>query len=545
MANSARLEVNSWIETVRSQLDQASQIASNHGSGTPEPSEAQAALIALEDLHKLLTTRAEEMDLHEVEFLERSRRLEAAATQLENQFKQFSAADHKSAESPLPGNSSSGWNPLDAFPQAAQTATTQPLSTDIADSIAERVASQLSLMLDAKLQQFNFQAAGSWPSHLRTDAVTDTGSNAATSNMHESHFEQHRDANANFELTARLAELQCELSAAQASLCDNELIRQHAQDEAATKLAEVRKELSAVYESNAALQAELVIAKETVWSLNEHPSDSRATATSFANESTGAALIEELHAEIESLHETLAAVRSNRWATDSRDDDANHAKSANSADDENDANTRMNAEIADLREQNADLATQLARLQMAGSHIVPHLNLSKLNQESMTWEQRKRLILQQLENETAATNPEEYQNHRNEVEEILRTTQAEIDRREAEIAELKSIVQQQSNTHEGLAIGAAAIAQMLDSDELVKLEREKLVGIQKEWETKLREAEIEMSLERAKLSRERAELEERLRNPVEAAKPATPEPVVTIDGKPVRRWLEHLGLRDK
>ncbi len=173
----------------------------------------------------------------------------------------------------------------------------------------------------------------------------------------------------------------------------------------------------------------------------------------------------------------------------------------------------LTEENADLREQNADLATQLARLQMSAHHNTPHLNLAHLSQESMTWEQRKRLILQQLENESTDTSEgnSEVANHRNEVEAILRTTQAEIDRRDQEIAELKSIVEQQSNTREGLAIGAAAIAQMIDSDELVRNEREKLAAIQKEWESKLREAEIEMSLERAKLSRERAELEEQLR----------------------------------
>ncbi len=535
MANQAKLEIDSWIETVRKQLEQAEQTTRsnfgrgkrNGGPGTHEPNEAQAALIALEDLHKLLATRAEEIDLHELEFIERSQRLEAATSKLEHQIKQLSATNQKSADSQSASTQPSCWNSLDDSPAD----TGQPISIEVVDSIAERVASQLSLMLDAKLQQFKFQAAN-----------TET-SNIEPSNTPLSDTQQCSDANANNELAARLAESQRELAAAQASLRDNELIWQHAEDEANAKLAELRDELTAVYETNAALQAELMAAKETVWSLDEHQTDSRtsgrSTGKSTANEPTDSAMIAELHAEIESLHETLAAIRSNTWAIDSRDGDAT------AGGDQADATASMTAEIADLREQNADLATQLARLQMAGIHNAPHLNLGKLSQESMTWEQRKRLILQQLENETAAANPEEYQNHRNEVEEILRITQAEIERRDAEIAELQAIVQQQANTREGVAIGAAAIAQMLDSDELVKLERAKLASIQQEWEAKLREAEIEMSLERAKLSRERAELEERLRNPAKVIKPASLEPAVSVDGKPVRRWLEHLGLREK
>ncbi len=513
MANPAKLEINSWIETVKKQIDRAAESdrANNRGKrgrgpATPEPDEAQAALIALEDLHKLLAARSEELDLHELEFLERSQRLESAATQLEEQVRQVSLSKQV-ASNPSDNATPSCWNEgkeSASFPAADPVTTSSPaLPVEIVDSLAERLAERLSGLLDAKLQQLTFHAA-----------------RAETSEAAEE------------ELAAetRLSEMQLELDIASTTLRDYERLVQTTHDESQARIAELRDELTAVYETNAALQAELLTAKENLWSLDEHPV--------VANADTDSAMIADLQAEIESLQVTLAAVRSSQWETSPCTKDAATGDSSAEL-------HRMKAELADLREQNADLATQLARIQMAGIHNAPHLNLGKLSQESMTWEQRKRLILQQLENETAAANPEEYQNHRNEVEEILRSTQAEIERRDAEIAELQSIVQQQSNTREGVAIGAAAIAQMLDSDELVKLEREKLATIQQQWEAKLREAEIELSLERAKLSRERAELEERLRNPADAIKPVSTEPTTTPDGKPVRRWLEHLGLRDK
>jgi hypothetical protein len=190
-----------------------------------------------------------------------------------------------------------------------------------------------------------------------------------------------------------------------------------------------------------------------------------------------------------------------------------------------------------LRRQNADLSAELSKLQTTSRLNAPHLNRTN---ESMTWEERKRLIIQQLDDDADAASGDGH--HKSEVSDILATTQAEIDRRDAEIAELRSIIDQQSNASAGVAIGAAAIAQMIDSDELIQQEREKLRTIQKEWEDKLRQAEIELSLERAKLARERSTMEERLRD---AAVLPKPEPRTTEGGKPVRKWLEHLGLKEK
>ncbi len=243
------------------------------------------------------------------------------------------------------------------------------------------------------------------------------------------------------------------------------------------------------------------------------------STTATANDSELAALREALELSkdtIQSLRAELATIEFTRAQSDASD---------------------LEAELAQLRRQNAELSAQLAEQQSATRLNAPHLNRAH---ESLTWEERKRLILQQLEDETTESTPE-LEQHKLEVTEIMRTTQAEIERRDAEIAELRSIVEQQSNTSAGVAIGAAAIAQLVDSDELIQQEREKLRTIQKEWEDKLRQAEIELSMERAKLARERSLLEEQLRQ--QAALPK-PEPVKTEGGKPVRKWLEHLGLRE-
>ncbi len=511
MADPAKLEINSWIETVRKQIEQSEKANSanrnanrsnanrgkrGRGNVPAEPSEAQAALIALTDLHNLLVTRAAEIDQHELEFAERSQRLDAATTQLEEQLKQLTAKQSASRDT---DSVSSAWAIDTAQPQS--TLPSPSSSDETADRIAERITNQLTAVLEEKFQQL-----GDRFNRNSTVATID----AATDDQ----------------AVSNLSELRIELEVARTLLRENEQLLHEVAIDAEAKTNELRDELAAVYESNTALRAELCAVNDARRNDIENTFLKDEMNESYASDANE---IANLQAEIESLQDTLAAVRSATWETSKNE----------SIDAE-----QMAAELADLREQNTDLATQLARLQMTGLHNPPHLNLSNLNQESMTWEQRKRLILQQLENETAAANPEEYQNHRNEVEAILRTTQCEIERREQEITELKSIIEQQSNTREGVAIGAAAIAQMIDSDELVLAEREKLAAIQKEWEAKLREAEIEMSLERAKLSRERAELEERLRKP-DAVKPASTETSSSADGKPVRRWLEHLGLREK
>lgn len=201
-------------------------------------------------------------------------------------------------------------------------------------------------------------------------------------------------------------------------------------------------------------------------------------------------------------------------------------------------------ELSDLKDQNFDLASQVAKHQVLSSGHSPHINFDA---STLSWEERKQIFLLQLEDEsaeeaciesTAAT--EKAATERLEMKKVLQDTQVEIDRRDAEIAELHSIIQQQSDTRQGVAIGAAAFAQAFDNDEMIQQERQKLIEIQLQWEEKLRQAEIDVSLERAKLARERTQLEQELETThrEKAAKESSP-----MEGR-TRKWLDHLGLRE-
>ena len=120
-----------------------------------------------------------------------------------------------------------------------------------------------------------------------------------------------------------------------------------------------------------------------------------------------------------------------------------------------------------------------------------------------------------------------------------------MERRDQEIADLKTLIEQQSIAHDGMSIGVAAIAEMIESDSLIISERIRLKELRDEWEQKQRQAEIEMSMERAKLARERLELQEKTRNYNDDNPPQTAEEIKASKANTRGRWLARLGLRDE
>ena len=204
----------------------------------------------------------------------------------------------------------------------------------------------------------------------------------------------------------------------------------------------------------------------------------------------------------------------------------------------------------ELEFENSSLAGEVADLRVRGNSSA---KATEQSVESMTWEQRKAAILEQLRLEEMgeAIAAEEAQSVREKVEQFS----SEIERRDDEIFELRQLLERQSEavgaascSGESLAVGAAGIAMLFDADELIGEERERLKAIQMEWEDKLREAEVELSLERAKLARGRRELEQKQqeleeklchlsRESTEAAKDGGSK-------QPRRRWLKQLGLSE-
>lgn len=210
---------------------------------------------------------------------------------------------------------------------------------------------------------------------------------------------------------------------------------------------------------------------------------------------------------------------------------------------------RMREELAaerirceELESQNASLAALVANSQV---HHQISANTSSAPLESLSWEQRKAAILYQLSREDQ-DDPIDA-SERESLREAVARTDREIQRRDNEIAELRQLLESQSTTLGGsVAVGAAAIAEMIDADELVQEEREKLQAIKAEWQEKLRKAEIDLSLERAKLARERRELEQRHAElEDQMAQIADHVPATAGPEQPRRRrWLAQLGLSE-
>jgi chromosome segregation ATPase len=130
-------------------------------------------------------------------------------------------------------------------------------------------------------------------------------------------------------------------------------------------------------------------------------------------------------------------------------------------------------------------------------------------------------------------------------EELHRTDQL-LAEKQREIDELKQLLASQSARLGELAIGAAAVAELIDKDAVIQEQRKHLQRLQAEWEEKLRQAEIELSLERAKLARERVQLEEKLHAlEIQAAQPPETSSAADDPQVPKRgRWLARLGLKN-
>jgi hypothetical protein len=274
---------------------------------------------------------------------------------------------------------------------------------------------------------------------------------------------------------------------------------------------------------------------------------------------SNADLLQQLLVQFEGLYEIVHQGKSPAGPSEERSADSGVAVQLYVRIDE------LEEELEELRQQNEDLAAQVAssNVQQAVS------STSSGGSDALSWEDRKKLILKQLEDESfdaesfvasiqdesvdedddaEMEDPAEFVQHLyNELE----RRNVEITKRDEEIHEYRCLIQAKSETREGgLAVGAAAIAEIVDADELIQEERERLQMLQTEWEEKFREGEIQASLERAKLSRERKALANKqaaLEQELERVRRQTrlSEEYPDSGSAPSRRWMVKLGLNDK
>jgi len=135
------------------------------------------------------------------------------------------------------------------------------------------------------------------------------------------------------------------------------------------------------------------------------------------------------------------------------------------------------------------------------------------------------------------------------IEEVVQNTQQVVAAKEREIEDLQELLSNQSSQVGDVAVGAAAVGELLDQDAIIREERENLRRLQTEWEEKLRQAEIDLSVERAEIARQRAGIQEELRRAEESDAKDTggqdrSEKSSKADRPARGRWLTRLGLKD-
>ncbi|HUT14513.1 MAG TPA: hypothetical protein VMY42_28765 [Thermoguttaceae bacterium] len=207
-----------------------------------------------------------------------------------------------------------------------------------------------------------------------------------------------------------------------------------------------------------------------------------------------------------------------------------------------DLERRYEMALDDLRELKAENAKLQTKLSQAPAAAAPPSAGGALN-----WEAQKQRMLASLKSDFDEDGEDEEEAaEKIEIEEVVRKTDEALAAKDREIEELKQVLQTQSSNVGSVAVGAAALGEMLDADALVQEERENLKKLQEEWRDKLRQAEIDLSVERAKVGRERTAIEEKLRL-LEERRGSSAD-AAGESGSPSkatgRRWLARLGLKD-
>jgi hypothetical protein len=214
---------------------------------------------------------------------------------------------------------------------------------------------------------------------------------------------------------------------------------------------------------------------------------------------------------------------------------------AEKAPDPGDGDRATNDEVRELKARNASLQRQLLDLQSsaAGRGAAAAAPAAANN-----WETQKRKLLANLA--TDDPHDSEATERRLKIEEIVARTDKIIAEKNCEIEELKYLLDHQSSSLGSLAVGAEALGQIFDQDAVILEERQRLQQLQDETQAKLRAAEIEIAMERARLARREAEIEEKiLNNNLRQSTAEAESEALAPTGRPIRgRWRTQLGLTD-
>ncbi len=199
-------------------------------------------------------------------------------------------------------------------------------------------------------------------------------------------------------------------------------------------------------------------------------------------------------------------------------------------------------DVRHLKQENDTLQGKLESVEKTPETALPEGELD--------WEAQKARLMRQLAEEEGELIEEPRRKERATIEETITLTDAIVAEKDAEIAQLKiqekqdqeSSTQESNVTEEQFEEMKQTLREeILAEEESVQKECGRLQQLQDELQETMRKAELEFSVERANLAREKVSLEGKLSQLKSEASADAP----TEGSKPGRRWLSALGLRDE
>jgi chromosome segregation ATPase len=187
-------------------------------------------------------------------------------------------------------------------------------------------------------------------------------------------------------------------------------------------------------------------------------------------------------------------------------------------------------DVRDLKKQNAKLEAQIA----AAKSVAP----AAATPTAGTWESVKKQLLASLEGESGELTPTR-EKERASIQNTVRITDEVVANKDRQIDELKTKL-----TSGGASAVADGLDAAVDADAVIQKHRARIAQIEQEMEDKLRATEMQLSLERAKIAREQAQLTE-LRIELESMRGPNGTVGEAAGNAPKRRWLSKLGLGDE
>ncbi|QDU90619.1 hypothetical protein Pla175_40280 [Pirellulimonas nuda] len=203
------------------------------------------------------------------------------------------------------------------------------------------------------------------------------------------------------------------------------------------------------------------------------------------------------------------------------------AASGGGAADDDELRRRFEMAVDDIRQLKSEKAELEAKLLQA-----------PVAENGSDWESQKRRMLASLEGDSSPERREE----RATIEGTVRITDEVVAGKDREIAQLRQALEESSARCDEACDAAAAPAPVIN-DAAVDAELARVEELRGQWEAKLREAELELSVERARIAREQSELAEwRIELEGMADNVRHAQQPAASGGKSQSNWMRKMGL---